>query len=146
MEPTYIAGTTDWLSIVSLLLNLILGSGFIVSIVTLRAQRKQADAVAKGAEATAKGTEAQAETTEIENVDKVAKMWREYAEISETRYQNTIGKMSAEMTSMSSRMGEMECTIKKLNSTNNQILKILKDINHDNLEQKKQEAKDIAGA
>ena len=43
-------------------------------------------------------------------------------------------------------MNELEATVKKLTTTNNQILRILKEINHENLEQKKQEAKDIAGA
>lgn len=123
---------------ISLLVTFVLGGG-LVALFTIKPQKKKVEAEAKGAEALA-------ETTEIDNVDKVAKMWREYAEASEQRYKLTIEKMTSEMTVMSNRMGEMECTIKKLTTTNNQILKILKDINHDNLEQKKQEAKDIAGA
>lgn len=132
----------EWISLV---LNFVLAGG-VVTLLTLKSVKAKAEAEAKTTEANAKGAEAQAETTEIENVDKVAKLWREYAEASEQRYQGTIDKMTTEMSSMRERMGDMESTIKKLNSTNNQMLKILKDINHENLEQKRQEAKDIAGA
>lgn len=127
----------DWFTMISLVINLIFGGGLLVTLVTLKAQKQQA-------EATAKSTEVQAEGNEIDNVDKVAKMWREYAEASEQRYQLTIDKMSTEMSAMHQRMADMEGTIKKLTTTNNQILKIVRDINHENLDQKKQEAADVA--
>ena len=123
---------------IGLLVTFILGGGF-VALFTIKPQKQKVVAEARQIEASAEGTE-------VDNVDKVGKMWREYAEASDARYKDLLEKMSGEMDKMQERISEMECTIKKLTNTNNQILKILKDINHDNLEQKKQEAKDIAGS
>lgn len=49
----------DWVSIVSLVLNAIFGGGFLVTIMTLRSERKKANAQAKEAELDTieKGTE-----------------------------------------------------------------------------------------
>jgi hypothetical protein len=127
-----------------MIVNVLLGGGLIVTFVTLKSIKKQAAANASQAEATAKNTEAQADSSEIDNVDKVAKMWREYAETSEARYQTTIAKMGEEMAGMRAKIETMEETIRMLTVTNRKILKILKDINHENLEQKRQEAKQLA--
>lgn len=116
---------------IGLLLTFITGGG-LVAMFTIKPTRKKA--------------EAEAETIEIENADRVAKMWREYAEASERRYQEAIAGMNAEMAKMKSSIAGMEATIKRLTAINNQILKILKEINHENLEQKKQEAEDAARA
>lgn len=123
---------------ISLLVTFVLGGG-LVAVLTVKPQKQKVVAEAKQIEASA-------ESTEIDNAEKVAKMWREYAEASDARYQATIVNLTATISKMQVQMSEMETTIKKLTATNNQILKILKDINHDNLEQKKAEAKEIAGA
>ena len=123
---------------ISLLVTFVLGGGM-VAVFTIKPQKQKVVAEAKE-------IEARAESSEIDNADKVAKMWREYAEASDARYQATIVNLTATISKMQVQMSDMETTVKKLTTTNNQILKILKEINHDNLEQKKQEAKDIAGA
>ena len=123
---------------ISLLVTFVLGGG-LVAVFTIKPQKQKVVAEAKQIEASA-------ESTEIDNAEKVAKMWREYAEDSDARYQATTTSLTATISKMQVQMSEMETTVKKLTATNNQILKILKEINHDNLEQKKQEAKDIAGA
>jgi esterase/lipase len=123
---------------ISLIVTFVLGGG-LVAVLTVKPQKQKVVAEAKQIEASA-------ESTEIDNAEKVAKMWREYAEASDARYQATIVNLTATISKMQVQMSEMETTVKKLTTTNNQILKILKEINHDNLEQKKQEAKDIAGA
>lgn len=138
MDMTYQAVGFDWFSLISLLANLLLGGGLIVSLVTLKAQKKQA-------EASARQTEASAETTEIENQKNIALGWREYAESAETRYNAMSALTQKEVALLREQVNKMEETIKKLTVTNNQIIKILKDINHDNLEQKKAEAKEITG-
>ena len=130
------------IELISLLLNLLLGGGFIVSVVTIRAQRNKANAEAKGADANA-------ESTELDNVSKAIAIWRDSAEASENRYKQLLENyisIASKITGMECKMVDLEATVKKLSATNNQILKILKDINHDNLEQKKEEAKIIAGA
>lgn len=123
---------------ISLIVTFVLGGG-LVAVLTVKPQKQKVVAEAKQIEASA-------ESTEIDNAEKVAKMWREYAEASDARYQATIVNLTATISKMQVQMSDMETTIKKLTATNNQILKILKDINHDNLEQKKAEAKEIAGA
>lgn len=123
---------------ISLIVTFVLGGG-LVAVLTVKPQKQKVVAEAKQIEASA-------ESTEIDNAEKVAKMWREYAEASDARYQATIVNLTATISKMQVQMSDMETIVKKLTTTNNQILKILKEINHDNLEQKKQEAKDIAGA
>lgn len=139
MDMTYQAVGFDWFSMVSLVLNIIFGGGLIVTLVTLKAQKKQA-------EASAKQTEASAETTEIENLKNVALGWREYAESAEARYKSMSELTQKEVALLRDQVNKMEETIKRLTSVNNQIFKIVKDINHENIEQKKAEAKEIAGA
>ncbi len=63
----------NWIPIISLLLNLFLGGGLIVTLVTLKAQKKRAAADAELAEANAK-------EQEIGNVDRAIAIWREIAE------------------------------------------------------------------
>lgn len=123
---------------ISLLVTFVLGGG-LVAVFTIKPQKQKVVAEAKE-------IEARAESSEIDNADKVAKMWREYAEASDARYQATVEKLTGTINKMQEQMNDLESTVKSLKNTNNQILKILKDINHDNLEQKKAEAKEIAGA
>ena len=111
----------EWIGLLS---TFILGGG-LMAILTIKPQKQKVVAEAKQIEATAEGTE-------IDNADKVVKMWREYAEASNARYEATILAMSATMSKMEVKMSEMECTVKKLTTTNNQILRILKEINHEN--------------
>lgn len=132
MDMTYQAVGFDWFSMVSLVLNVIFGGGLIVTLVTLKAQKKQA--------------EASAETTEIDNLKNVALGWREYAESAEARYKSMSELTQKEVALLRDQVNKMEETIKRLTSVNNQIFKIVKDINHENIEQKKAEAKEIAGA
>lgn len=127
-----------WFEIVSALLNLLLGGGLIVTFVTLKAQRQQA-------QATAKQYEANAEGTEIDNLEKAARIWRESLEAREKYYAELLSGTNGELKQMRDRISDMETTIRQLTTTNRQILKILKDINHDNLEQKKEEAKNLSG-
>jgi seryl-tRNA synthetase len=124
----------DWFSIISLILNLVLGGGFLVTIMTIRSIKNKASAEAKGADAIAEGSE-------LDNVQKAIAIWRESAEASEIRYKSLLENYSQ----IANKVGELETTVRQLTATNKLILKILNSINHDNLEQKKQEAKDIAG-
>jgi hypothetical protein len=109
---------------ISLILNLLLGGGFITTLFMLRTQKRQAMASVRA--------------SEIDNLDKVAKIWRESLEAREKYFEDEVGKLF-------SRIKEMEATIQKLTRTNQQILKLLKEINHENLEQKKEEASTLAG-
>jgi len=109
---------------ISILLNLILGGGFITTVFLLRTQKRQALATVR--------------SSEIDNLERVATIWRESLEAREKYFEE-------ELSSLRTKIAEMEVTIRSLSNTNKQILKILKEINHDNLEQKKEEAKNLAG-
>ena len=137
---------------INLLISFIAGGG-LYALFTLIPKMRQANAEAKKSEVDVKKSEVDVKSIEVDlkgkeldQVEQAVKIWRESAEASEKRYNELYDKMTTEMSKMQQSMADMETTIKKLTATNNQILKILKDINHDNLEQKKQEAKEIAGA
>jgi chromosome segregation ATPase len=130
---------------ISLLISFIAGGG-LYALFTIGAKRRQANAEAAKSEVDVKSIEVDLKGKELDQVEQAVKIWRESAEASEKRYNELYDKMVTEMSKMQQSMTDMESTIKKLTATNNQILKILKEINHDNLEQKKAEAKEIAGA
>lgn len=119
--------------ILSLVFNVVLGGGLLVTVVTLKAQRKKAEADAKGAEATA-------ESAELDNVDKAVKIWRDLAETMEQRN----NQMQKNYDNLLSEVQSLRNEVKKQNGTINKILKILDSIDHDNLEEKVKEAKDAA--
>lgn len=120
--------------LVSLVLNVLLGGGLLTAIVTLKAQKNKANAEAKGAEANA-------ESTELDNVDKAVKIWRDLAETMEQRN----AQMQKNYDNILSEVQLLRSEVKKQNQTINKILKILDSIDHDNMEQKVKEAKEIAG-
>ncbi len=118
----------EWLV---LLTSFITGGG-IVALLTIKPQRRKVRAEAKQ-------TEASAGTTEIENLSRIAKEWREYAEEAEMRYSSMTKLMQAQIESLSA-------DVAKLHKQLGQILKIIKEMNHDNLEQKKREANEVSNS
>lgn len=115
---------------ISILLNLILGGGFIAQLVTLRSMRKKAGSEAKGAEA-------DAEKKELDNVEKAIKIWREMAE-------NVIKQRDEALlnfTEMAKQVEALRRDVQKLNHTNQRILKLLDKISHENLESTVEEIK-----
>lgn len=94
--------------IISLVLNLLLGSGMIVTLLTLKSTKAKAAADAKAAE--------------INNVDSVAKMWRELAE-----------KMSDQYTEVSEQVDRLTKEVNKLRSINSKIVRLLDRITPENM-------------
>lgn len=120
----------NWTDIVSLILNLVLGSGFLITFLNLKSERKKAASEAKGAEATAEGTE-------LDNVEKAIKIWREMAEslkleleASRKNYDEVARQVEA-----------LRKEVQKLNTISQRILKKLDKITHDNLDQMVEEIK-----
>lgn len=139
MDMTYQAAGFDWLSIISYVLNVVFGGGLIVTIYTLNAQKRQAEANADQAAAGAKQTIAAANTTEIQNMGQIAEEWKKFAEESELRYSSMNKLMQLQITSL-------QKDVAKLSKQLNQIVTIIKEMNHENLEQKKKEAEDVSRA
>ena len=132
----YQAASFNWFSIISLVLNAVLGGGLILTLVTLKAQKRQAEATADQAAASAKQTVASANTTEIQNMVQIAEEWKKFSEEAELRY-NSMNKL------MQQQIAVLQDDVAKLSNQLNQVIIIIKEINHENIEQKKQEASNI---
>lgn len=104
-----------WVEIVSLVLNLVLGTSLIVTLTTLRSIKREAEANAKKAEALAKGSE-------IENVDAAVKIWRELAI-----------KMSERQAKLSTQVDELSVEVRRLKNATNKIARLLDRITPENL-------------
>lgn len=109
--------------IVSTVVSSLIGGGFVGGFLTVRAQKKKANAEAKGAEATA-------ESSELDNVEKAIKIWREMAiamnaELvsSRSNYQTVVTQVEA-----------LRKEVHQLNSISTRMLKMLEQITHDNME------------
>lgn len=101
---------------VSFVLNLLLGSGLIITLATLKFMRKEAGGKANKAVA-------EARADEIQNVEAAIKIWREIAQDMADKYDlvtNQVEKLSKE--------------VRRLNTINNRIVKLLDKITADNLE------------
>lgn len=113
----------SWMDIASLALNLIFGGGIIITIITLKSQRKKAAAEADGAIASA-------DSTELDNVNKAISIWREMAmelkaELTESR---------SKYDEVSAQVESLRRDVQKLNTISNRILKMLDKITHENLD------------
>lgn len=127
------------MELVSLILNLVLGGGLIVTIATVKGQKKQVEATAEG--------------SELDNVSKAIAIWQQSAEKSEQRAQAAEDRAKAaeeraqataeSYSSLAGEVTSLRSEVKKLTTQNTKILKILDSINHDNLDQKLQEAKEV---
>jgi dihydropteroate synthase len=94
--------------IISLILNLLLGSGMIVTLFTLKSTKAKAAADARA--------------SEINNVDSVAKMWRELAE-----------KMGNQYAEMSVQVDKLTKEVNRLRAINSKIVRLLDRITPENL-------------
>lgn len=124
----------DWTQIVSIALNLVFGGGFIFSLITIRAQRKKANAEAAGAIASA-------ESTELENVEKAIRIWREMAE----QLQEELKKQRAEYVIVTTHIDQLKKEVKRLTETSNRILRLLDSITPENLDKMKEQIKNEIG-
>lgn len=127
----------NWIQLISLLFNLLLGGGLIVTLATLQAAKRRATADADLATATA-------DEKEIENVDRAIQIWRKIAEEMGERNKELI-RQNAEFvrqhTEMSCKLGKLERQISRLNSINNKMVKLLDQITPENMEKKVEEIK-----
>lgn len=115
----------EWTSIISVFLNLVFGGGFLVSLVTLKASRKKADAEVK--------------TTELDNVQEAVKIWREMAE----SLKSELESYKANQNNMTMQLEGLRKEVAKLSSINNKMVKLLDKITPENLEQMVEQIKKI---
>lgn len=104
-----------WLETISLLLNLVLSGGLIVTLKTLKSTQQEAQANAKKALAVAKASE-------IENVDSAVKIWRELAE-----------KMFERQSILAGQVEELSIEVRRLKNATNKVVRLLDRITPENL-------------
>lgn len=103
------------LEIISLFLNLVLGTGLIVTLITLKAAKREAEANAKKAEANAKASE-------IENVDAAVKIWRDLAE-----------KMAERQNELAEQVDGLSIEVRRLKNATNKVVRLLDRITPENM-------------
>lgn len=104
------------MELLSIILNVVLGSGFIASLITLRSTKKTAGAKAQQAVA-------EARANELKNVESAITIWRQIAE-----------NMSAQYQDLSEQVEALRKEVRRLNSINNKTLKLLEKVNSENIE------------
>lgn len=115
----------EWQSIVNLVLNVLLGGGFLVTLITLKSTRKKSAAEAK--------------SSELDNVEDAVKIWRETAEQLKTEllaYKDNQSEMSAQIEKLRNE-------VMRLTVINNEIVILLTKITPDNLDQMIEQIKKI---
>ena len=114
---------SDLLSIISIVLNGLLGGGFFIQFVTLRSLRVKAQAEADTANANT-------DSLELENVNKAIRIWREMAEA----YKLELKEWRDKYLEVAMQVDLLRREVQKVNCTSNKILKLLDRITIDNLE------------
>ncbi|HLW09773.1 MAG TPA: hypothetical protein VKX35_05190 [Fermentimonas sp.] len=112
------------LQIVSLILNLVLGGSLIVTIVTLKATRREADANARKAEANA-------DSSELSNTQGAIKIWRDLAV-----------EMSSRQDELAKQVEDLSVEVRRLKNATNKVIRLLDRITPENLEEMVAKIKD----
>ena len=103
--------------IISTILNIVLSSSLFVTFKTLKSTKKEAAANAQKAQAAAK-------KSEIDNVDAVAKMWRDLAE-----------SMAKRQDELSQQVEGLSIEVRRLKNSTNRVIRLLDRITPVNLEE-----------
>jgi hypothetical protein len=120
----------DNVQIVSIVLNALLGGGLLLTLLTFRSYKAKTQGEAAQATAQAEVVEAQATSAEIDNIERIAKMWREQAEMFEQKWKTN----DEQMMLLSETVNELKGEVKRLVGINTKIVKALDKINADNYE------------
>ena len=111
----------SWFELVNTALTVLFGGGFLITLITLRAQRKRAKGEADQAAALADGTE-------LDNVEKAIRIWREMAQSLEAELRSTREKVDA----MQKQIEELQREVVTLRKTSNNILCKVNKMNNEN--------------
>lgn len=117
------------MELISLILNLALSGGLIVTLVTLRSTRLKAKAEAKG--------------SELDNVQEAITIWREMAENLKCELEASRKKYEESTEQMQKEVESLRLAIGRLTSVNNKMVKLLDKITPENLESMVEQIKKI---
>lgn len=110
--------------IISLILNLVLGGGLFITLVTLKSVKQEAAANAKKAEAEAAKADAATKASELDNVEGAIKVWRDLAQDMADRHVEMIKQVE-----------ELRKEVNRLRLINNKIMRLLDRITPENMNQ-----------
>ena len=109
-------------------MNVVLGGGLFVTMLTLRSQKKKVAAEASLAEAVA-------ESSELDNAEKIARMWRENFEALNLELKDTRLRAAE----MALQVEALRKEVEKLTRIQNKIANLLNTIEHPNIAKIKEE-------
>ena len=116
--------TMGIIEIISLILNILFGGGLWLSLVQIKQIREQKDEEIRRLKVDTKQVVVDIERTEIQNIENLARMWREQAELLERK-----------LDAMQTKIDKLEGDLLKMNKLNNKIYKLLDKVSRENWEQ-----------
>ncbi|MDO4725930.1 MAG: hypothetical protein Q4A56_01740 [Porphyromonadaceae bacterium] len=119
------------IEIISLILNILFGGGLWLSLVQIKQIREQKDEEIRRLKVDTKQVVVDIERTEIQNIENLARMWREQAELLERK-----------LDAMQTKIDKLEGDLLKMNKLNNKIYKLLDKVSRENWEQLVEQVKD----
>nr|DAQ43575.1 MAG TPA: hypothetical protein [Caudoviricetes sp.] len=119
------------IEIISLVLNVLFGGGLWLSLVQIKQIKEQKDEEIRRLKVDTKQVAVDTERTEIQNIENLARMWREQAELLERK-----------LDTMQTKIDKLENDLLKMNKLNNKIYKLLDKVSRENWEQLVEQVKE----
>jgi len=119
------------IEIISLVLNVLFGGGLWLSLVQIKQIKEQKDEEIRRLKVDTKQVAVDTERTEIQNIENLARMWREQAELLEKK-----------LDTMQTKIDKLENDLLKMNKLNNKIYKLLDKVSRENWEQLVEQVKE----
>ena len=116
---------------ISLVLNVLFGGGLWLSLVQIKQIKEQKDEEIRRLKVDTKQVAVDTERTEIQNIENLARMWREQAELLEKK-----------LDTMQTKIDKLENDLLKMNKLNNKIYKLLDKVSRENWEQLVEQVKE----
>lgn len=117
--------------VISLILNVLFGGGLWLSLIQIKQIKEQKDEEIRRLKADTKQVAVDTERAEIQNIENLARMWREQAELLERK-----------LDTMQTKIDKLENDLLKMNKLNNKIYKLLDKVSRENWEQLVEQVKE----
>lgn len=119
------------IEIISLVLNVLFGGGLWLSLVQIKQIKEQKNEEIRRLKVDTKQVAVDTERAEIQNIESLARMWREQAELLEKK-----------LDTMQTKIDKLENDLLKMNKLNNKIYKLLDKVSRENWEQLVEQVKE----
>jgi len=115
--------------LISIILNVIFGGGFLATVISLKAQKRKA-------EAEANKVNEEVKSNELDNVQEAIKIWREMAEslkAEKDEYKRSYAEVLRHNSEMAEQMEAIRKELTRLTNINSKMVKLLDKITPENL-------------